>query len=509
MVARRAVVPVAIEPIDAPRRVAPGRPAAPRDRHGIRASRTDRRPPCPSTRHRADGRRAADAYDADPTIERFGADAIRVRRPGRRSCCSRRRAACSAAARRPRSPAASAAAPSVGRARHAPPPTDPGADAGHRRPQGHGLQHRVRRRRGRLRQDHRGHPEGRSRCRRARGGRGQHRSKVAEALGWPYRERPHPGRLEVPDHRPARRGRPIRLHRGPARARSSRSRTSTCRPTRTARTTSATARPPRRSSSSSRTPGCPAIQERLDVLPDLVEAGIPTFLTGDFNAPSHLDWTEAAVGLRPHVKYAMPWPVSMAVEAAGFRDAYRELHPDPVADPGLTWWAGRPADRRLPRLQRAAGPHRHHLRRRSIDDRRHQDRRRDRADRRSTSRSIRGGRTIAASLGDVHRHRRARRRRSSPSTTGSSPWTARSLVRFYTTGTPGRAGRPITAAGVDRQCRSSACTTDTATRRRHLGGRRAAGLGVGDYDRPADRSGRRDRLVERRSRSRPSTPRPR
>ncbi len=86
----------------------------------------------------------------------------------------------------------------------------------------------------------------------------------------------------------------------------------------------------------------PAVQQRLDVLPALVQAGIPTFLTGDFNAPSHLDWTEATVGLRSHMLYPVPWPVSKAVEAAGFRDAYRELHPDPVKDPGLTWWAGRP-----------------------------------------------------------------------------------------------------------------------------------------------------------------------
>jgi endonuclease/exonuclease/phosphatase family metal-dependent hydrolase len=86
----------------------------------------------------------------------------------------------------------------------------------------------------------------------------------------------------------------------------------------------------------------PAVKERLDVLPALAFAGIPTFLTGDFNAPSHLDWTAATVGVRPHVKYPLAWPVSTAVEAAGFRDTYRELHPDPVKDPGLTWWAGRP-----------------------------------------------------------------------------------------------------------------------------------------------------------------------
>ncbi len=86
----------------------------------------------------------------------------------------------------------------------------------------------------------------------------------------------------------------------------------------------------------------PAIQERLDVLPALVAAGIPTFLTGDFNAPSHLDWTAAAVGVRDHIKYPLAWPVSTAIEAAGFRDTYREIHPDPVTHPGLTWWAGRP-----------------------------------------------------------------------------------------------------------------------------------------------------------------------
>ncbi len=86
----------------------------------------------------------------------------------------------------------------------------------------------------------------------------------------------------------------------------------------------------------------PAIQERLDVLPALIALDIPIFLTGDFNAPSHLDWTAATVGLRPHILYPVPWPVSTAIEAAGFRDPYRELHPDPVADPGLTWWAGRP-----------------------------------------------------------------------------------------------------------------------------------------------------------------------
>jgi hypothetical protein len=39
----------------------------------------------------------------------------------------------------------------------------------------------------------------------------------------------------------------------------------------------------------------------------------------------------------------MRWPVSLAMEDAGFQDSYREVHPDPVADPGFTWTAGYPA----------------------------------------------------------------------------------------------------------------------------------------------------------------------
>ena len=34
--------------------------------------------------------------------------------------------------------------------------------------------------------------------------------------------------------------------------------------------------------------------------------------------------------------------VEKALAGAGFRDSYRQAHPDPVKDPGLTWWAARP-----------------------------------------------------------------------------------------------------------------------------------------------------------------------
>ena len=67
-----------------------------------------------------------------------------------------------------------------------------------------------------------------------------------------------------------------------------------------------------------------------------------SFLLGDFNAPSHLDYTAEVVGTRDYVKYVVDWPVSKAVEAAGFTDSWRAVYPDPLESLGLTWWAARP-----------------------------------------------------------------------------------------------------------------------------------------------------------------------
>ncbi len=85
-----------------------------------------------------------------------------------------------------------------------------------------------------------------------------------------------------------------------------------------------------------------ALDPTLAVVEGLAADGVPVFLIGDFNAPSHLDWTDAAVGIRDHVLFPLAWPASVAVEEAGLADSYREANPDPVADPGLTWPADRP-----------------------------------------------------------------------------------------------------------------------------------------------------------------------
>ena len=86
----------------------------------------------------------------------------------------------------------------------------------------------------------------------------------------------------------------------------------------------------------------PYIQTDLRLLPPLAGRGIPTFLVGDFNAPSWRDYTQEVVGTRDYVKYVVEWPVSKAVEAAGFTDSWRAVHPDPLRSLGLTWWAARP-----------------------------------------------------------------------------------------------------------------------------------------------------------------------
>lgn len=73
----------------------------------------------------------------------------------------------------------------------------------------------------------------------------------------------------------------------------------------------------------------------------------PVFLTGDFNVPSFLDWTEATKSR--HHGLVVEWPETALFAKAGLRDSYRVAHPDPDVSPGTTWSAihkrGEPQDR--------------------------------------------------------------------------------------------------------------------------------------------------------------------
>lgn len=67
------------------------------------------------------------------------------------------------------------------------------------------------------------------------------------------------------------------------------------------------------------------------------------FFTGDFNEPSHLDWTEAAAAATDRTfDKKVAWPGSEKLAAAGFTDSFRAVRPNEVTDPGYTWTPGYP-----------------------------------------------------------------------------------------------------------------------------------------------------------------------
>lgn len=62
-------------------------------------------------------------------------------------------------------------------------------------------------------------------------------------------------------------------------------------------------------------------------------------LGGDFNEPSHKDWTEETKDLFDHNGLSVPWHCTTMLEQKGFVDTYRGLYPNPVSHPGFTWVA--------------------------------------------------------------------------------------------------------------------------------------------------------------------------
>jgi len=63
----------------------------------------------------------------------------------------------------------------------------------------------------------------------------------------------------------------------------------------------------------------------------------PIILMGDFNEPSHLDWTERTKTLFDHNGVIMPWTTTKSLSDNGFKDSYRTFYPDEVTHPGFTW----------------------------------------------------------------------------------------------------------------------------------------------------------------------------
>ncbi|MFA6768659.1 MAG: endonuclease/exonuclease/phosphatase family protein, partial [Parabacteroides sp.] len=66
-------------------------------------------------------------------------------------------------------------------------------------------------------------------------------------------------------------------------------------------------------------------------------------LGGDFNEASHLDWIEETKDMFDHNGVVMKWRNTLELDKAGFKDAYREIFPNPVTHPGFTFPADNPA----------------------------------------------------------------------------------------------------------------------------------------------------------------------
>ncbi len=63
----------------------------------------------------------------------------------------------------------------------------------------------------------------------------------------------------------------------------------------------------------------------------------PVIFMGDFNDPSHLDWTVNTSTMFGHNGLVIPWQNTVLLADSGFTDCYREFFPDEVSNPGITW----------------------------------------------------------------------------------------------------------------------------------------------------------------------------
>jgi len=83
------------------------------------------------------------------------------------------------------------------------------------------------------------------------------------------------------------------------------------------------------------------LQQAKAIIAHLKEAGqlatdVPLLVGGDWNTPSHLDWTKDTASIYKQ-RRNLALPVSTAMHAAGFTDTFRAVYPNPVQHPGITW----------------------------------------------------------------------------------------------------------------------------------------------------------------------------
>lgn len=63
----------------------------------------------------------------------------------------------------------------------------------------------------------------------------------------------------------------------------------------------------------------------------------PIVLMGDFNEPSHQDWTVNQADLFDHHGVVYQWNTTSTLTEHSFTDVFRKVYPDEVINPGITW----------------------------------------------------------------------------------------------------------------------------------------------------------------------------
>ncbi|AXT49872.1 T9SS C-terminal target domain-containing protein [Aquimarina sp. BL5] len=74
----------------------------------------------------------------------------------------------------------------------------------------------------------------------------------------------------------------------------------------------------------------------INTIQSWVPSESPVFFTGDFNEPSHLDWTQRAANAGIHAM-KVAWPTSKQATAINMKDSWRSVYPNEVSRPGNTW----------------------------------------------------------------------------------------------------------------------------------------------------------------------------
>ena len=90
------------------------------------------------------------------------------------------------------------------------------------------------------------------------------------------------------------------------------------------------------------------IQKVLPTIKEYVSQAdsIPMIFGGDMNTPSHLDWGEETAAI--HNNLMVPWYATKVLAEIGLVDSYREVNPNPLTHPGITWDAkGRKDEHRI------------------------------------------------------------------------------------------------------------------------------------------------------------------